>query len=190
MPTGQLNEQQKRFLLRIARQALQTAVNGDVLAPIDRSSMDDILLQYGASFVTLTRRGALRGCIGALEAYQPLVDDVREHVVAAALQDYRFPPVDSNELHEIQIEVSCLTQPEELTYHNNEELLKTLRPGIDGVILQEGTRRATFLPQVWEKLPDPEDFLSNLCIKMGASPDLWLRKKLRIWTYRVDEFHE
>lgn len=190
MPTGQLSLSQKQFLLRVARQALETAVNGGELTPIDHSSVDEVLLRNGASFVTLTRNGVLRGCIGTLEAHQPLVDDVRDHAVAAALQDYRFPPVNPDELKEIQIEISCLTQPEELSYLNTENLLKTLRPGIDGVILQEGTRRATFLPQVWEKIPDPGEFLSNLCYKMGVSPDLWLRKKLRVWTYQVDEFHE
>ena len=135
-------------------------------------------------------RGDLRGCIGALEAYQPLAEDVREHAVAAALNDYRFPPVQVAELNGISLEVSRLTAPVPLEYTSPEDLVAKLRPGVDGVILRDGGRRATFLPQVWEKLPDAENFLANLCHKMGASPDLWRRKHLEVLTYQVEEFHE
>jgi len=122
-----------------------------------------------------------------LEPNQSLAEDVREHAVAAALQDYRFPPVQAEELAQIEIEVSRLTLPEPLEYKTTDDLLDKLRPGVDGVILRDGFRRATFLPQVWEKVADKEEFLSHLCLKMGASPDLWRRKHLEVLVYQVGQ---
>ncbi len=110
--------------------------------------------------------------------------------MAAGLEDYRFPPVQPDELERIKIEISHLTQPVILDYTDSNDLLKKLHPGIDGVILRDGWNRATFLPQVWEKLPNPVEFLSHLCYKMGASPNLWRQKKLEIQVYRVEEFSE
>jgi AmmeMemoRadiSam system protein A len=146
--------------------------------------------EEGASFVTLTYKGYLRGCVGALEPYQSLAEDVREHAIAAAFQDYRFPPVTVAEVEDISIEISYLTRPKILNYSDPVDLLEFLRPNIDGVVIRDGMRRATFLPQVWEKIPNPEEFLEQLCMKMGSSPDLWRRKKLDILTYQVEEFHE
>ena len=188
--TDQLTLEEKQTLLRLARQALELGVRGEKLPPLDRDSLSPQLRAEGASFVTLTVRGDLRGCIGALEAYQPLVEDVREHAIAAALSDYRFPPVQVSELEGISIEVSRLTAPVRLEYASPEDLVAKLRPGVDGLILRDGNRRATFLPQVWEKLPGADDFLGNLCLKMGAPPDLWRRKHLDVQTYQVEEFHE
>jgi len=136
------------------------------------------------------RADSWRGCIGALEPYQSLAQDVREHAVAAALEDPRFPPVNDRELGRINIEVSRLTRPVPLPYTDANDLLSRLRPHVDGVILRDSFRRATFLPQVWEKIPDPAEFLSNLCYKMGADPELWRRKHLEVLVYQVEEFHE
>jgi AmmeMemoRadiSam system protein A len=185
-----LTPEEKQTLLRLARQALELGVRGEKLPPLDWDSLSPTLRADGASFVTLTVRGELRGCIGALEAYQPLATDVREHAIAAALEDYRFRPVQVAELNGISLEVSRLTAPVPLEYSSPEHLLKKLRPHVDGVVVRDGGRRATFLPQVWEKLPNAEDFLANLCQKMGASPDLWRRKHLDVLTYQVEEFHE
>lgn len=185
-----LSPAERSLLLKLARQALEAGVRGEALPPLDLQSLPPALRQPGASFVTLTRQGKLRGCVGALEPYQPLAEDVREHAVAAALQDYRFPPVQPAELPEIKIEISRLTLPQELDYTSPEDLLTRLRPGVDGVTLIDGRLRATFLPQVWEKLPDAPTFLDHLCYKMGAPEDLWRRKKLRVQTYQVEEFHE
>jgi AmmeMemoRadiSam system protein A len=187
---GKLTSAEKQFLLKLARQALEAAVRGQPLPPLDPAALTPLLRAAGASFVTLTVGGDLRGCIGALELYQPLADDVREHAVAAALDDYRFPPVKEAELAEIAIEVSRLTVPAPLDYAGPDDLLEKLRPGVDGVILRDGPRRATFLPQVWEKIPDKAEFLSNLCCKMGAAPDTWQRKHLEALVYQVEEFHE
>ena len=181
---------EKQILLRLAREALRRGVEGKEPPAVDLESAPAGLRAPGASFVTLTVRGALRGCIGALEPYQPLAMDVREHALAAALEDPRFPPVTANELDEIDIEISRLTMPASLNYRDTDDLLNRLRPNVDGVILRDGRRRATFLPQVWEKIPDKAEFLDNLCYKMGATPDTWRKKRLEVLTYQVEEFHE
>ena len=190
MESDSLTQEEKQILLRLAREALESAVKEGKLPPFENSFLTPHLCEHGASFVTLTVNGDLRGCIGSLEAYQPLADDVREHAMAAALQDPRFPPVQPGELNGIRIEVSRLTEPVELEYSTAEELLVKLRPHVDGVILRDGFRRATFLPQVREKIPDPADFLDNLCYKMGAEAGVWRRKHLTIQIYQVEEFHE
>lgn len=185
-----LTDAERRYLLDLARQALENGVRGDPPPALQPDKLSPKLTVKGASFVTLTRRGMLRGCIGAIEPYQTLAEDVREHAAAAALEDYRFLPVQPEELSEICIEVSRLTTPRPLVYENAEDLLAKLRPGVDGVVLRDGFRRATFLPQVWEKIPRPDDFLSHLCQKMGAGSDLWKRKNLEVLIYQVEEFHE
>ena len=187
---GGLTQEDKKLLLQLAREALEYGVSGKPLPLLRLEQLPPALREYGASFVTLTKHGNLRGCIGTLEAYQPLAEDVREHAIAAALEDYRFPPVVPAELPEIRIEVSRLTAPQTLEYSTPDELLTRLRPGIDGVVLRDQYRRATFLPQVWENLPDPEQFLDQLCLKMGAPRGYWRRKPLRVEVYQVEEFHE
>jgi hypothetical protein len=184
-----LTQAEKMILLRLAREALETAVRGDILPPLP-ASLPPALREPGASFVTLTIGGELRGCIGVLEAYQPLAEDVREHAIAAGLNDFRFPQVEPRELARIQVEVSRLTQPQPLEYTDSDDLLEKLRPGVDGVILKRRASRATFLPQVWEKLPEKADFLSHLCLKMGAPADVWRTTKLEVYTYQVEKFHE
>ena len=174
----------------MAREAIEHSIRGKKLPNIDNKTLSPNLRGQGASFITLTIRGELRGCIGALEAYQPLVEDVREHAVAAAFEDPRFPPLSEDELSRIQIEVSRLTRPSPLEYRDAEDLISKLRPHIDGVIIRDELRRATFLPQVWEKLPDPSEFMDNLCYKMGASHRHWRNKHLDVFTYQVEEFHE
>ena len=181
---------EQKMLLQLARDALERGIKGGKLPPLDMSSLPPHLHEDGASFVTLTLNGQLRGCIGALEPYQALAQDVREHAVAAALEDPRFPAVREPELNRIQIEVSRLTRAVPLEYKDADELLQKLKPHVHGVILMDGFRRSTFLPQVWEKIPDPAEFLNNLCYKMGASPDLWRRKHLDVLIYQVEEFKE
>jgi AmmeMemoRadiSam system protein A len=190
MMPDQLTQEQRQTLLKAARKAMEQAVCGDLLTPVDLNTFEPRLRELGATFVTLTRKGDLRGCIGTLEAYQPLIEDACEHAIAAALQDYRFPPVQPEELPEIKIEISRLTTPLPFEYESPEELLNHLKPNVDGVVLRDGFRRATFLPQVWEKVPEPALFLDLLCQKMGAPMNLWQRKKLEVFIYQVEEFHE
>jgi AmmeMemoRadiSam system protein A len=188
--TEKLNEAEQGILLRIAREALESAVKINPLLEIDLALLPPTLQELGASFVTLTIDDRLRGCIGTLEAYQPLAIDVQEHAVAAALQDPRFPTVQPPELPHIQIEVSALTPKVPLHYEDPQDLINQLKPNVDGVVLQDGFRKATFLPQVWKQLPTTHEFLSHLCLKMGAPANLWQRKPLKVFTYQVQEFHE
>ena len=175
----------------MARDAMERGVKGEKLMPLDEATLSPRLREEAASFVTLTIGGQLRGCIGGLEARQSLAEDVREHAVSAALEDPRFAPVSERELNGIQIEVSRLSRPHPLEYKDADDLLSKLRPHVDGIVLRDGIyHRGTFLPQVWEKIPDPAEFLNNLCYKMGMSKNLWRNKHLDVLTYEVEEFHE
>jgi AmmeMemoRadiSam system protein A len=185
-----LSTEERSILLHLARQALESGVRNQPLEPLDLDTLPEQLRETGVTFVTLTEREMLRGCVGALEAYQPLAEDVREHAIAAALEDYRFPPVRPEEIPWIKIEISRLTTPVPLEYDKPEDLPKLLRRGVDGVVLRDGMRRATFLPQVWEKLPDPREFLEHLCSKMGVDANYWRYHKLQVFIYQVEEFQE
>ncbi len=174
-------------LMRIAKEAVFAAANRRQPQPLQSASLSAALLEEGAVFVTLTKSGQLRGCIGSLEAWQALAEDVQMHAYQAAVEDPRFPPLEPGELPRIEIEISRLTEPVALPYGRPEDLPSLLKPHQDGVILADGRRRATFLPQVWEQLPRVEDFLNHLCAKMGARSTLWREKVLDVWIYHVEE---
>jgi uncharacterized protein len=188
--TTPLSDSDKRELLRLAREAIDAAVREKPLPPVDAAHLSPALRRKGTCFVTLTQSGELRGCIGGLHALDSLYEDVRQHALQAALRDYRFPPTTPDDVPKLEIEVSVLTEPQPLDYASPEDLLRRLRPEVDGVIISQGYRRATFLPQVWERISDPEIFLSMLCEKMGAPPDTWRRTKLDVQTYQVEKFTE
>jgi AmmeMemoRadiSam system protein A len=190
MDTLPLTTQEKATLLHEARQTIELTLAGKLLPPLILSTYTQPLQDKCACFVTLTFNGELRGCIGTLEAFQPLIADVRDHAIDAAFKDYRFPPVQIPELKQILIEISRLTPPQPLEYKDPRELPRKLKKGVDGVILKDGFQRATFLPQVWEQLPNAEEFLRHLCMKMGAPSNLWKEKKLEVSIYHVEEFHE
>jgi AmmeMemoRadiSam system protein A len=185
-----LTDSEKQILLQRAREAMEYGVTGRTLPILDQNSLPPNLLKHGSSFVTLTIHTELRGCIGSLEAHQSLVDDVREHAIAAALQDPRFPPVQPVELENIHLEISCLTAPQPLEYSSADDLIKKLKPHVDGVILQNGRRRTTFLPQVWAKIPDPEQFLERLCQKMGMDASAWRHIPMQVFVYQAEDFGE
>jgi AmmeMemoRadiSam system protein A len=185
-----LTHEERDLLLNLARQSIELAVNERRLPNVELESYSPALREFGASFVTLTEDGDLRGCIGALEPYQPLVQDVCEHAVAAAVDDYRFQPVLPREVNLLKIEISRLTPQVPLPYERPEDLPRLLHPGVDGVVVRNGRHRATFLPQVWEKVADPSEFLSHLCLKMGESPNCWQKKLLQVSIYHVEEFTE
>lgn len=180
----------RQYLLRLVRETLSRHLRGEEMSSVDVDAVSEDLRRDGASFVTLTRHGALRGCIGSLEPRRPLVLDVRENAVAAAFNDPRFPPVSAEELDDLQVEVSVLSVPEPLSYDGPDDLIARLRPGVDGVVIERGWRRATFLPQVWEKLPDPRQFLQRLCFKAGLSTDAYHSGDLDVYTYQVEKFGE
>ncbi len=191
MESSTLTLDERAMLLRLARQAIENAVQGREYLPESLEGLPPSLCEEGVCFVTLTLpNGELRGCIGGLEADRPLIVDVCEHAAAAALEDYRFNPVRPEEVSLLRIEISRLTPPERLEYEHPEDLPNLLHPHTDGVVLRDGLRRSTFLPQVWDKLPDPCAFLSHLCQKMGVPSDLWRRKKLDVLIYHVEEFEE
>jgi AmmeMemoRadiSam system protein A len=186
-----LTQEERRQLLDLARCSIEYAVQGKELNLPELETFPARLREKGVCFVTLTNAtGGLRGCIGGLEATQPLVVDVCQHASAAALEDYRFPPVRPEEVSTLRIEISRLTSPVSLEYAQPEDLPELLHPGVDGVVLRDGFHRATFLPQVWEKIPSPTEFLSALCEKMGAPANLWRKRKLRVDIYYVEEFEE
>lgn len=141
-------------------------------------------------FVTLQKNGRLRGCIGAIEPVKRLDACLKENALNAAFHDRRFPPVDHHELPHIDIEISILTLPEKLEYQDENELVSRLTPHRDGVIIEKDTHRATFLPQVWEQLPEPDRFLSQLCLKAGLFESAWKTDPLSVYTYQVQSFQE
>ncbi len=181
---------EQRALLRMARRSVERTALGGWSPQADLEGLDPTLLELGACFVTLTIGGRLRGCIGSIEPRQSLAMDVWEHAADAAQNDFRFPPVVAAEVPMLEIEISVLTRPVAVHWDSPEDLLRKLRPGEDGVILNVGNRRATFLPQVWAKIPDPVQFLDSLCEKMGQPAGAWRRAGSRLLTYEVQSFAE
>jgi AmmeMemoRadiSam system protein A len=181
---------QRRRLLELARQAVGHAAHREALPALTLQSEAEVLRRPGCAFVTLTESGLLRGCIGGLEPRLPLAEDVWEHAYAAACDDFRFEPVQPSELDDIEVEVSVLTPPREVAYRGAEDLERKLRPGVDGVILSAGIRRATFLPQVWEKIPDTVEFLDRLSEKAGLPAAAWRRGEVSVQVYQVVSFHD
>ncbi|MDF1514162.1 MAG: AmmeMemoRadiSam system protein A [Anaerolineae bacterium] len=191
MESERLSSEEREFLLVLARNAISQKLEGKPTGSLLTESVPERLQLPGAAFVTLhTRHGVLRGCIGSLQARRPLVEDVWNNALAAAFEDLRFSALTSRELPGIVIEVSVLSTPQPLEFDNGDELLHKLRPRVDGVVLESGWHRATFLPQVWDQLPTPVEFLRNLCYKAGLPADAWRNSDVKISTYQVDEFSE
>lgn len=172
-------------LLTIARNAIEKTFDMETRTV----SPHPELSRPAATFVTLTQNGELRGCIGSLEALRPLATDVAENAVAAAFRDPRFAPLTRNELARTRIEVSLLEPPEPLSFIDEADARSRLRPGLDGLILTHGKRRATFLPQVWETLPDPERFLAQLKLKAGLPAHYW-DEEISLARYGVQKWKE
>ncbi len=168
-----MDRTQEQALLQLAIASIQHGLaHGRPLKPAPED-YDPALRQPGASFVTLKREGELRGCIGSLSAQRPLVEDVAENAYAAAFSDPRFYPLQPLELHGLEIHISVLGEAEPMRFGSEHDLLEQLRPEVDGLILEEGYRRATFLPSVWEQLPDAQQFLAHLKLKAGLPPNYW-----------------
>lgn len=169
---------QGRTLLSLARQAIERALTPPSHDGSDRPSEEATpcasdLSDWGASFVTLTQNGRLRGCIGTLDAWRPLREDVQANAVAAAFQDPRFPPLRAEEWPTVRVEVSVLSELEPIQFESEADARSKLRPGLDGVVLGFDGRRGTFLPQVWEQLPDPATFIEQLKHKAGLPLHFW-----------------
>lgn len=183
-----ITQEQGNYLLRAARQVLRYKIAH--AEELEAERIDPALEIASGTFVTLTVNNELRGCIGNLEPVGSIHEGVKRNATHAALHDYRFPPVTPEELGKINIEISILTPPQRLYYSDWSDLLQKLRPGIDGVILEQEQASATFLPQVWEQLPQPEEFLGHLCTKAGLSPSAWKDGQLVVKTYQVQSFAE
>lgn len=190
MTTQSLTPEEQQILLKLARETIGRALQGDPEPPPVPEPLTSRLQEPGAAFVTLTLGGTLRGCIGSLVARRPLVIDVRENALAAAFEDPRFPPLTLSEFPRLHIEISVLTAPQPLSYDGPDDLLRKLRPEVDGVIIERGWQRATFLPQVWEQLPNPVEFLEHLCYKAGLPINAWRWPDLKVSTYQVEKFEE
>lgn len=183
-----LSDQEKSILRTLAVDTLQYALNHHGKMPgISLSDFPESLRRKGACFVTLEKNGSLRGCIGSLEARLPLVEDVAKNTVSAAFADPRFPPLQSSEMNDVQISLSVLSPAEAMTVSDEEDLLRQLRPDIDGLILQDGYNRATFLPSVWQQLPQKQQFLNHLKQKAGFGTSYW-SDSLKFWRYTTEYF--
>lgn len=182
-----LTKQQQDSLLQLARQSIRHGLRHGIPLRIELDAYPAALLQQRASFVTLQRHGQLRGCIGMLEAVRPLVEDVAKNAFAAAFRDPRFPPLREAECADLELHLSILSPAEALSFTSESELLAQLQPRIDGLILQEGHRRGTFLPSVWHQLPQAEEFLQHLKQKAGLPAQYW-SDSLRVWRYRSESF--
>ena len=185
-----LSPEDGQTLLRLARQAIGWMVSAGDPAPLRLDVLAVCLWEPGASFVTLHVGDVLRGCIGSGEAYRPLVIDVVDNAIKVTYRDPRFPPVTPEELPRLHIEVSVLSPLRRLFYDDPQELLARLRPGVDGVVIQYGSYRALFLPQVWKMLPDPAAFMSHLCQKAGLSPQAYRRDPLTVYTFETRSFQD
>lgn len=182
-----LSDSDRATLLEIARHSIAYGLQHGHAVPVTAGDYSQALRENKASFVTLKINDELRGCIGTLQAHRPLVEDVAENAFAAAFRDPRFPKLTQDEYARLQYHISILSTPEPIKFKDEEDLLTQLRPNVDGLVFLDGFYRGTFLPQVWESLPDPKQFLRHLKHKAGLPPDYW-SNTLRIQRYTVEEF--
>jgi AmmeMemoRadiSam system protein A len=172
-------------LLKIARAAISEVLK----LPMTAEETAPWLMDLGACFVTLTKNGDLRGCIGSLQAHRSLLNDVKSNAVAAALYDPRFSPLTRDELHSTDIEISLLSPTQSLEFISESNALSQLRPGVDGVIFEFSRHQSTFLPQVWAQLPQPHQFMAHLKLKSGLPADFW-DEGVKLSRYTVTHFSD
>ncbi|BCX88980.1 conserved hypothetical protein [Methylomarinovum tepidoasis] len=187
MPSSdlKLTPQERRLLLELAREAIRYGARHGRPPAVNLEALPAALQVPRATFVTLEEDGRLRGCIGSLEARRPLAEDVVHNAFAAAFGDPRFPPVHEDEVDRLDIHISVLGPLEEMRFTSEADLLRQIRPGIDGLVLEDGPYRGTFLPAVWEQLPDKRDFLRHLKLKAGLPPDYW-SDTLKVYRYTTE----
>ncbi|MGB5156852.1 AmmeMemoRadiSam system protein B [Desulfobacterium sp. N47] len=187
-----LNKKQGQTLIKLARKTIadKLGIKNNPENDLTAISKDKNFKRLSGTFVTLKIHGQLRGCIGNLDNTETITEGIRRNAINAAFNDYRFSPLTAKEFENVEIEISILSEPKPLKYKDSDDLVKKLRPNVDGVIIRKGFASATFLPQVWEQLSRPEDFLSHLCIKAGLSSDTWKSSKLEVLTYNVQYFEE
>ena len=188
-PPGVLAPAQRATLMAVARRSIEHGLaTGRPLTVVPSEYHRDLKV-VRASFVTLQLHGKLRGCIGHLEAVQPLVVDVAENAFAAAFRDPRFSPLTAQEWPAVDLHLSLLSTPEAMRFEDEADLLRQIQPGVDGLILQDGPNRGTFLPSVWESLPQAADFLSHLKLKAGLPANHW-SGRVEVYRYFTESFGE
>ncbi len=178
-----------RLLLQVARAAISNTLGPSMALPDPEGQTADVLHAPGASFVTLNQHGELRGCIGSLQAHRPLFADIQTNAIGAALHDPRFAPLTLRELDITTVEVSVLSAMQPLRFESESHALAQLRAGMDGLVFEFGRYRSTFLPQVWEQLPDAAEFMAHLKHKAGLAPNFWA-PEVRLQRYTVSKFKE
>jgi AmmeMemoRadiSam system protein A len=185
--TDNYTPEEEALLLELARTALEALTTRRDPPALDLDALPESLRAERACFVTLRHRedGALRGCTGTLVARRSLAEEVVYMAGQTAFHDPRFPPVEAHEIAGLHIDISVLTPSQPLDFEDPDDLLARLRPGVDGVTLMLGSRRSTFLPQVWDSYPDPKIFLDLLCQKMGMPPDAWRTAPIQVETYQA-----
>ena len=184
-----MTKEEKEIALKVAREAIKEyLISGKKIAPPKGGVFD----KMGAVFVTLHTKTnkALRGCIGSIIAHRPLGIDLVEHAIDAAVNDPRFNKLTADELDNVEIEISVLNEPKALFYQSISDLLNKIRAGIDGLVIRYENYQATFLPTVWQQIPQKELFLSHLCAKAGLEPNFWQSGKLKVFTYQSEVFGE
>ncbi len=184
-----VSEDEGRLLLSMARRTIEKKLLNQEPQDSD-AEVSDRLRSLRGTFVTLTAAGQLRGCIGHIVPHAPIIEGVRINAINAAFNDPRFSPLTKEELEKIKIEVSVLSEPKPLTYMDAPDLLRQLRPNIDGVILKKEFYQSVFLPQVWAQLPEKEAFLGHLCLKAGFDRDSWRTGDLEVFVFQVQAFEE
>jgi AmmeMemoRadiSam system protein A len=184
------SEEEGRQLLRLARKTIEQHLRGAGSGDEAGGDPPPGFTEWCGTFVTLTKGGRLRGCIGHILPQGPLFEGVKVNAINAAFRDPRFRPLQADEMAQVKIEVSILSEPLPLRYKGKEDLLNQLKPGVDGLIIKKGYHQATFLPQVWEQLPQKEAFLSQLCLKAGLDGDAWEKGDLEVSVYQVQAFEE
>jgi len=182
-----LSTSQRNQLHQIAKASIEHGLSHGEPLPVDLDTYDTDLQAKRATFVTLHKNLQLRGCIGILEPLRPLAEDIAYNACAAAFSDRRFAPVTADEINQLDIHISILADPETIDFSSEQDLLEQIRPGVDGLIMEEGSLRGTFLPSVWESVTDRRDFLNHLKQKTGLPMDYW-SDTISVKRYTVEEF--
>jgi AmmeMemoRadiSam system protein A len=182
-----MNENQKKILIDLAYSSIENFLEHDEKISIDENTLESDFKEKRATFITLKKNGALRGCIGMLQAVKPLYQDIIDNALSAAFHDSRFMPLSKEEFKNLDVEISVLSPMKKLDYKDADDLLEKLDKKF-GLLIKKGHHSATFLPQVWEELIKKEDFLSHLCMKAGMSHDEWKKGDIEIFIYEVEKF--
>lgn len=187
--TEQFSQPDRLTLLKTARHSIEHGLKYQRPFSVSISDYSESLTVKRACFVTLLKNQELRGCIGSLVATKPIIADVSNNAFSAAFKDFRFDPVCREEFERVSIHISVLSEPEPIIFHSEQDLINQIQPGVDGLILTKANQRGTFLPSVWESIPDPKQFLQHLKCKAGLNKDDW-SEQIKISRYTTESIHD